>query len=67
MSSNNIVLSGILLRKANDFKTLEELSQQLEHNLEILIDLQKKYGERENPTELKKIFFKSKPWCDSRI
>ena len=42
MSSNNIALSSVLLRKPNDFKTLEELSKQFEHNLEILIDLQKK-------------------------
>ena len=65
MSSNNIALSSALLRKPNDFGTLEELTEHFEHNLEILIDLQKKFGERENPAELKKIFFKSKTWCDS--
>ena len=64
MSDNHIVLSGFLLRKSNDFNTLNEVTNKISHNIELLKAIQEEYGERNNTKFLEDLFHID-TWCDS--
>ena len=53
MLKNKIVFGGVLLDKPNDSKVLEEVLLDIQETIEILVDLQKKYGLRRNYDEIK--------------
>ena len=65
MSSNSIILAGLLSQLPNDAAVLKEVEQKVKENFKILEKLQKEYGERWNYKELKKIFLESDVFCDS--
>ena len=52
MLKNKIIFNGVLLDKPNDSKVLEEILIDMQETIEILVDLQKKYGLRRNYKEI---------------
>lgn len=52
MLKNKIIFNGVLLDKPNDSKVLEEILIDIQETIEILVDLQKKYGLRRNYKEI---------------
>ena len=65
LTSNSLVLTGLLQRKPNDQGALKDIEQELFKNYLLLKKIQKEYGERRNYRELEKIFNESKIHCDS--
>ena len=65
ITENDIVITGVLVSKSNDFKVLPNVIRELERNFEILIQLQKKYGERRNYKEIANMIKNAKYICDS--
>ena len=65
VTSNSIILSCLLSRKANDLSVLSEVGEELKRNVAILKKLQENYGEKENYGQLDDLFLKSNIWCDS--
>ena len=65
ITENDIVITGVLVSKPNDFKVLPNVIRELERNFEILIQLQKKYGERRNYKEIANMIKNAKYICDS--
>ena len=65
ITENDIVITGVLVPKPNDFKVLPNVIRELERNFEILIQLQKKYGERRNYKEIANMIKNTKYICDS--
>ena len=52
MLKNKIIFGGLLLDKPNDSRVLEEVLIDIQETIEILVDLQKKYGIRRNYKEI---------------
>lgn len=52
MLKNKIIFNGVLLDKPNDSRVLEEILIDIQETIEILVDLQKKYGLRRNYKEI---------------
>ena len=52
MLKNKIIFSGVLLDKPNDSRVLEEVLIDIQETIDILVDLQKKYGLRRNYKEI---------------
>lgn len=65
MTSNSIILTGLLSQLPNDSAVLKEVEQKVKRNFKILEKLQKDYGERWNYKQLKKLFLESDVFCDS--
>lgn len=65
MTDNKIILMGLLLDKPNDHYSLEEIIQEIKENTKILIELQEKYGQRNNYKEIQQIIEKALYICDS--
>lgn len=65
MTSNSIILTGLLSQLPNDSAVLKEVEQKVKRNFKILENLQKDYGERWNYKQLKKLFLESDVFCDS--
>ena len=65
MIDNKIILMGLLLDKPNDHYSLEEIIQEIKENTKILIELQEKYGQRNNYKEIQQIIEKALYICDS--
>ena len=65
MSSNSVILSAILTKRSNDAGSLMEVEDAILRNVNLLLDLEKDYGERQNYEELKKIVEKSRCWTDA--
>lgn len=65
MTSNSIILTGLLSQLPNDAAVLKEVEQKLKRNLIILQELEKNYGERWNYDELEDLFLNSNTFCDS--
>lgn len=59
MTDNKIILMGLLLDKPNDPYSLEEIIQEIKENTKILIELQEKYGQRNNYKEIQQIIEKA--------
>lgn len=65
MSDNKIILTGLLLDKPNDHYSLEEIIEEIKENITILLELQEKYGERNNYKEIQSTIDKALFICDS--
>ena len=65
ITENDVIITGLLVAQPNDFKVLPLLIRELETNFRILIELQKKYGERRNYKELERMIENAKYICDS--
>ena len=65
MTSNSIILTGLLSQLPNDAAVLKEVEEKLKRNLIILKELEKKYGERWNYNQLQDLFLNSNTFCDS--
>ena len=65
ITENDIVITGVLVSEPNDFKVLPIVMAELERNFEILLELQKKYGERRNYKEIANMIKNAKYICDS--
>jgi len=55
MNENNITIGSILLKKPNDFNTLNEVILDLRENFQILTEMIEKYGKRNNLKEIKRL------------
>ena len=65
MLKNKISFGGLLLDKPNDSKVLEEVLLDIKETMEILLELQKKYGLRRNYKEINTIMEKATFILDS--
>lgn len=64
MTDNKIILTGLLLDKPNDHYSLEEIIQEIKENIQIILELQEKYGERKNYKEIQSTIEKALFICD---
>ena len=65
ITENDVLIGGALLDHPNDTKALGDVMKELEINLEILLEMQEKYGERRNYKEIKRMFENAIYICDS--
>lgn len=65
ITENDVVITGLLVAQPNDFKVLSKVIAELETNFRILIELQKKYGEKRNYKEIERMIQNAKIICDS--
>lgn len=65
MTEDKIVFSPILSNLPNDKHCLEDIIQELKENIEIIVELQKMFGERRNYKELSQILDKTLMVFDS--
>jgi deoxyadenosine/deoxycytidine kinase len=59
MTENNIIITGLLLRKPNDNMAMDEILSELKENFKLLLELMEKYGCRRNYKEIKKMLEKA--------
>ena len=58
MTKNHIVFFGLLLSHPNDGKALPEIYKQMKKTLDIFLEMQSQYGERNNPCKFEYKFAK---------
>lgn len=65
MTDNKIILTGLLLDKPNDHYSLEEIIREIKEDIQIILELQEKYGERKNFKQIQATIEKALFICDS--
>ena len=58
MTKNHIVFLGIMLSQPNDGKALPDVYHHMKNTLDIFLEMQAKYGERNNPNKFEREFAK---------
>ena len=58
MTNNHIVFVGLMLSQPNDGKSLPDVYHQMKNTLNIFLEMQAQYGERDNPLQFKREFAK---------
>ncbi len=65
VTDDNIIIGSIFINNPDDSKALPQILPELKKNFEILWELQKKYGTRNNEKEIKNMLKKAMVVCDS--